>query len=372
MDRQKLKHNLILISYGIILFLTLMNISSVIQVLRFIYGVINPLVYGLIIAYLLNIPYLWFKEKIFSILEYKWGVSSKIVSILSLIFSYAIVLLMIVFLVSIIIPQLISSITQLFQNLPDYITTVEAYANQIIERFGLENMPKIPEINNLWSDINDKASSILTNQIPNIANYIVGFTTGIFSWIIGLIISIYLLYGKEILNRQLKRMLLAFGPEKRTERILELTSRANIIFNRFITGNLIDSIIVGIICFIGLSILRMPYTLLVSVIIGVTNIIPIFGPFIGAIPSIFIIFIVDPFKAFLFLIFIIALQQIDGNIIKPHVVGNSVGLPSVWVLLSIVVGGRLFGIPGMLIGVPTFALIYSILRDETNIRLKKR
>jgi len=373
MDKQKLKHNLILVSFGIILYLTLLNISHVLGSINYILNIISPVVYGLIIAYILNIPYTWLKDKILIKLHNRWGLSTTAISVLSLIITYVVLILVLVILILTIIPQLIDSITQLIQNLPSYISSLEILVNNLIDKYDLENhIPGLPQIDNLWNDFKKQASGILTSQMPNIANYIVNLTTEFLTWALGLIISVYFLWGKEMLVRQMKSLLTAFTPRKISNRMLEVASLSNYIFNRFITGNLIDALIIGILCFIGCSILRMPFALLVSVIIGVTNIIPIFGPFIGAIPSAFIILIVDPIKALFFIIFIFALQQADGNIIKPHIFGTTIGLPSIWVLLSIVIGGRLLGVVGMIIGVPAFALIYSLLREETNKKLKNK
>jgi predicted PurR-regulated permease PerM len=164
----------------------------------------------------------------------------------------------------------------------------------------------------------------------------------------------------------------AFLPMKWMDSIMKVSGRTNHIFNSFIKGSLIDSIVVGILCFLGMSIFGIPYALLVSVIQGITNIIPVFGPLIGAIPSTFIILMDDPVKALIFAIFIIVLQQVDGNIIQPRIVGNAIGLPGIWVLFAIVVGSGLFGIVGLIIGVPTAAVLYAILKESVNNRLEKK
>ncbi|NLY71433.1 MAG: AI-2E family transporter [Clostridiales bacterium] len=371
MDKQKLKHNLILISFGIILYVVLLNISRVIDSINYILHIISPMIYGLVIAYVLNIPYTWLKEKVLVKLQDRWGLSTTAISVIALICTYVVLILILALLISTIIPQLIDSITQLIQNLPFYISSLETLVNDVIYKYSLENyIPGLAQIDNLWTEFKLKGSGLLTSQMPTIANYLVDLTAKFLTWALGLIISIYFLWAKEMLLRQMRNLLIAYTPRRFSNRMLEVASLANHIFNRFVAGNMIDALIIGILCFIGCSILRMPYTLLVSVIVGVTNIIPIFGPFIGAIPSAFIIIIVDPFKALLFIILIFALQQADGNIIKPHIFGTTIGLPSIWVLLSIVIGGRLLGVVGMLIGVPTFALIYYLLRDGANKKLK--
>ncbi|MFZ7132226.1 MAG: AI-2E family transporter [Eubacteriales bacterium] len=371
MDKGKLKQSMIIVTYAIVLYLILMNLSSVMEVLDSTFSIIKPFFYGLVIAYILNIPYKWYRENVFFSIERRNIKSVKTAKILSLLSLYISVIIIMTLLFWFIIPQLVGSITQLVENIPSYFNSMESLVDRIEVDLG-QGTAYEEQFVSIWSDWLETINSTLAGMIPHIANYVVNFTSGIYNWIIGLVVSIYLLYGKEDLIKQMTRVLYAFGPQQYIQRIMKLATRTNHLFTGFITGNIIDSVIVGILCFFGLSIFNMPYALLVSIIVGVTNIIPIVGPFIGAIPGFFIILVVDPFKALLFTIFILGLQQLDGNIIKPRIFGNTVGLPSLWVLISIFVGGGLFGIPGMVVGVPTFALVYSILRNEVNDRLDKK
>lgn len=184
-------------------------------------------------------------------------------------------------------------------------------------------------------------------------------------------LNIYMLSSKERLMSQLKKVMKAFLSKEVMETILDIAVRTNNIFKGFIRGSILDSLLVGVLCFLGMTILNIPNALLISVIQAVTNIIPVFGPFIGAVPSAFIILMDDPIKALIFIVFIIILQQIDGNIIQPRIVGDSIGLPGIWVLLSIVVGSGLFGFVGLIVGVPAVAVFYSILKENINNRLSK-
>ena len=190
--------------------------------------------------------------------------------------------------------------------------------------------------------------------------------------VIGLIVSIYVLMEKERFEGQAKKMVFAVLPIKQANTLIQIVHKVNQIFGGFIIGKIIDSIIIGVICFIGCSILRMPYTLLVSVIIGITNIIPFFGPFIGAVPCLIIVTITDPLHGLYLLIFILVLQQVDGNIIGPKILGDSTGLSSFWVIFAITVGGGLFGFAGMLFGVPTFAVIYYLIQRLITYLLKRK
>ena len=194
----------------------------------------------------------------------------------------------------------------------------------------------------------------------------------VFNFIIGIIVSIYVLFSKEKFQKQTKKLIYAVFRPGQANMILQIGGKSNEIFGGFIIGKIIDSLIIGVICFIGLSILNMPYTMLVSVIVGVTNVIPFFGPYIGAIPSTILIALEDPMKGVYFLIFILVLQQFDGNILGPKILGNSTGLSAFWVVTSILLGGGLFGFVGMVMGVPTFAVIYYIVDMILDNKLKKK
>lgn len=371
MDKLKLKQSLIIGTYCIVLYLVLTNLSGVMQALTFLRSIMRPFIYGFIIAYLINIPYKWILQKPLAGLTRKGGITYKLAKIMSLLISYLSIMSIIGVLFWFIIPQFLNSLTVLVVNIPTYITSLEELIISIANRFGLENLYG-GQIGNLWNDFMNRIYEVAVEFLPAAFNLLGSLTSGLFNWIIGLAFSIYLLYGKDILLHQFDRAFLAFTPGRHVPRIRELATRTNRMFSGFIAGNLVDAIIVGILCYIGLSLLKMPFALLVSVIIGVTNIIPIIGPFIGAIPGGFIILMVDPVKALIFIPFVLALQQLDGNVIKPRVFGNQVGLPSIWVLLAIIVFGGLFGITGMIIGVPVTALLYSILREEINKRTTRK
>ena len=205
--------------------------------------------------------------------------------------------------------------------------------------------------------------------MTNITTGAINVLSEVFNFLVGCIVSVYMLFGKETFAAQIKKMLYAGMQVERANMVLHITRKSNEIFGGFIIGKIIDSAIIGVLCFIGITILDMPYILLVSVIVGVTNVIPFFGPYIGAIPSTILIALADPLKGLYFLIFIIALQQLDGNVIGPKILGNSTGLSAFWVVFSILLGGGLFGFIGMIIGVPTFAVIYYIWKKMENLHI---
>lgn len=214
--------------------------------------------------------------------------------------------------------------------------------------------------------------SQINELMGNLTESVVILVGGIFDVIIGMIISFYFLFSKEMFVRQIKKCTYAMFSSRHANLVLHFATKTNEIFGGFIIGKLIDSAIIGVLCFIGLSILKMPYTLLVSVIVGVTNIIPFFGPYIGAIPSAILIMLEDPMKGIYFIIFVLILQQFDGNILGPKILGNSTGLSAFWVIVAILLGGGLFGFVGMVMGVPTFAVLYYMVGVIMKSRLEKK
>lgn len=370
LEKKKLKQVFLVITYAILLYVGLTNFSVVTGIFARIQQILRPLVYGFVMAYLLNIPFKGFRKRVFFFLEKKGERGKKAATVFSILATYALFIFTIAILIRFIIPQLVSSITQLVENIPAYIVTVEGWVAYLDEQFGLQEMINWFD-SDLLGNLNQTLNQAVTRWLPVVGNYLLSFTSGLYNWIIGLIISVYFLYGKDVLLDQVTRLSEAVCPRRFFGKFMEISRHANYVFNRFITGNVIDSTIIGLLCFIGMNLMGMPYILLVSVIVGVTNLIPIVGPFIGAIPAIFVIMIVDPVKALMFFFFILALQQLDGNVIKPKVLGNTVGLPGLWVLISIILGAGLYGIVGMILGVPTFALLYALLGEWIEHRLKR-
>ena len=275
-----------------------------------------------------------------------------------------------------VIPDLVVSITTLIQNMPDTVAKASEWFVVHVE----EN----PQLAELFQDnlqmITDSASNwfqgilqpALDKVISGAAVGIIGTVNVIFDVFVSLIVCVYVLNSKEMFQAQAKKLILALFRKDRAESIFELGSITNQTFGGFINGKIIDSIIIGMICFVVMSLLKMPMPTLISVIVGITNIIPFFGPFIGAIPSIFLILIVDPIEAVKFAVWVLILQQLDGNIIGPKILGDNTGLASFWVLFSIIVAGGLFGFVGMVVGVPCFAVIYIYVTRFVNRRLRKK
>jgi predicted PurR-regulated permease PerM len=252
-----------------------------------------------------------------------------------------------------------------------YWNKLQEFVTDLSTQFNITNLD-FTEIKNTVQQLLSNASSIFTDVFSRIFIFTTSVFSSVTNFILGLILSIYLLADKIKLKKQFIGIIKAYIPKKISDSILEIGSFTIEIFSNFITGQITEAFIIGILCFIGMNIFGFGYPLLISTLVGVTNLIPIAGPFIGAIPSAFILLMIDPFQALWFIIFITILQQLESNLIYPKVVGSSVGLPAIWVLISIIIGGGLFGVLGMLLAVPTVSVIYKLLKIETERRLKEK
>ena len=314
---------------------------------------------GFVIAYLLDGPVRFFEEK-FSM---KRGLSIAV--------SYLLAIALFGVLLSFVLPQVVQSVMVLANNLNAYLQSLNAFVAEVSTRFDLDE-ELIEGMMLSYTDLMKQATDLLRSFMPQLLDYSMAVGSGLVSALTAFIASVYMLMGKHRLLGQMRKVIYAFLPMKKARRMLTVCSNANRVFNGFIYGKLIDSAIIGVLCFILMSLFKMPFALLISVVVGVTNVIPFFGPFIGAIPSVMILLMVDPIVAIEFGVLILILQQFDGNILGPKILGDSTGLSAIWVLVAIIVGGGLFGFVGMVIGVPTFAVLYSLTSDLLARRLKAK
>ena len=344
------------------------------------FGLMTPFIYGAALAYVLNPVLNWLEKKVFpKVFGDRVSKRSRrgLGVLLTFLFGCAVVALFL----AVLIPQIVESIDNLAQSIYAFLPQAQNFLNDLIAQYGTNEM-LVDVLSMLGVDISDPSMALqrlatrsytfLTQVLPNLFGGVMRFTSGLLDVVVGIIIAIYLLLSKEIFYAQVKKLLFAFFPRRVAQATLNLTHDSNAIFCGFISGKILDSAIIGVLCFIGCSILQMPYTVLVSFIVGVTNVIPYFGPFIGAIPSIFIIMIADPLKSLVFAVFVLILQQLDGNIIGPKILGDSTGLSAFWVIFAVTFFGGLFGFVGMLIGVPTFAVIYALVRNFAEFKLGKK
>jgi len=329
-----------------------------------------PFIIGFVMAYLFNFILKFYEERLFEFPSLKKS-KRKVKRGIGLLLTYLTVALFIYLFLIFVFPQLVSSIVGLANDIPTYISNITSLVNEFNSKYEIqEEYYKL--LVEQWEKYKDSIIRFVTNLIPILGNITKTILSSVWNIVLGLIVSIYLLIDKERFFSLGKKITKALFSEERANRIIELSHRSNKIFGNFLSGKILDSIIIGILTFIVLTIVKMPYTILVSFIVGITNIIPFFGPFIGAIPSAIIIFFVSPIKSLWFIVIIFIIQQIDGNIIGPKILGDSLGISAFWILFSLLVAGKMFGFIGLVIGVPLFVLVYSIIKDIIENRLDRK
>ena len=338
-------------------------------------AVISPFIWGFVIAFILN-PIAKFFERLLRRLFCRKKERKALVRGLSVALAELVALIAAVGIITVVVSQLIPSVMTILQTMPTYIQNLQDFleqytagAPQIFETINQH----LGELQNNWFDYIAKYWNEINNILVLLSRGLYGFLIGFKDFLIGLIVSVYFLYGKERLIAQMKKLVYSIVNLSKANRMVTILRRVNYKFTHFLFGKALDSLIIGALTFICLSIMNlifgMPYVTLISVIIGVTNMIPFFGPFIGAVPCFLLIFVISPVKAVVFAVFILILQQFDGNILGPKVLGESTGLSSFWTMFAIIVGGGLFGIVGMLISVPIFAVIYTLIKEYAEARL---
>lgn len=363
----------------IVLFFTIYRWKYVYDFFENLVTILMPIIYGLAIAYLMNPVVIFFEKKIFAKLlkktlkKTKKDKKMKILRVFAICTSSLIFLGLLISCISFLIPEILESLEMLVTNINIYLSNSKEL---LIDLFGgSEDIRKL--INDNYGRLSDFLNNWLNQDIVNgimttLGNSIFGTLKLLYNLIIGYIVSIYILFDKDKFKAQTKKLLYTFFDNDKINIIFDNIRYTDGVFGGFFSGKLIDSLIIGVLCFIGMIIFDMPYALIVAVIVGVTNIIPYFGPFIGAIPSAFLILLVDPGKCITFLIFIFVLQQFDGNILGPKILGSKTGLGSFWVLFSLLIFGGLFGMVGMILGVPIFSILYSFINGVIKNRLKEK
>lgn len=331
---------------------------------------LQPIIIGASMAYLFNFILEFFEKKLINpILSKKTKLRYR--RALGIILTYVVVFALIYIFVSILFPQLVSSVMRFVNELTNNFDSIYAWVIGMIERLEIRQ-EYLDYIVDWWNGFFDNILGFVTDLIPIIGNIVRIILSSIWNIVLGIIVSIYLLADKERFKALSKKVTYSIFSEKRANRTIELTRRADTIFGRFLSGKILDSFIIGVLTYFTLRFFNMPFVTLVSFIIGITNIIPFFGPFIGMVPSFFIILIVSPIQAFWFLLIIFVIQQIDGNIIGPKILGDSLGISAFWILFSLLIAGKLLGFIGLIIGVPLFVFVYSIIKDNVELRLQKK
>lgn len=371
----------LVIAAALLFYYLLFHGSNISTAIHMIVSVSMPIIDGLILAYLMNPVLNSIERKIIKPICVKANIplndkTKRRVRMISILGTLVLIFLIVYSFFNMIIPELVRSIQSIIFQFPLYITNLTNWVMKILENR--------PELESVVLDFLDQYSATLTGYLnthllPSINDLlrtlslsVIGFVRAMWNFIIGIIISIYIMSSKETFAGQAKKTIYAFFETKNANQIISNVRFIHYTFSGFIIGKIIDSAIIGVICFVCTSMIGTPYAVLVSVIIGLTNIIPFFGPWIGGIPSALLILMVNPLQCLYFIILILVIQQFDGNVLGPKILGGSTGLPGFWVIFSITIFGGLLGIPGMVVGVPIFAVLYAGFKALVNRHLSKK
>ena len=376
LDKENIKKIRWLIAFAILLYLGVQNLHIVISTVRVLLGFLFPFIIGFGIAFILNIPMKFIEHHLFGkALKQEKKTVQKLARPVSLVLSICFVICIIVIVMLVVVPELGATFVNIAKKIEENIPVFQKWIDNV---FG--NNPEVVK----WAQsldiepgkIIDSVLSVLKNGVNNIVSSTVSITMGLLTTAmnvsIGFVFACYVLLQKEKLLQQIKKAMYAMFPEKPVRYLTHIWNLANRIFSSFITGQCIEAVILGSMFFVSMTILHFPYAMLVGVLISFTALIPLFGGIIGCWVAFFLILMISPVKAVLFLGLFLILQQIEGNLIYPHVVGGSVGLPSIWVLVAVTLGGSLMGIAGMLIFIPTVSVIYTLFREWVYARLEKK
>lgn len=361
MNRKKIPYLefLPILIIGLILFKVLDRIDSVMSVLLNILNILQPFFWAVGIAYVIN-PMMRFFERKF-----------KLKRLISILICYLIVIGMITAIITIVIPMIVQNVTDLLNNFNAYRDEIVVYMNDKVintEWYDELNLEEYINVDTLSQYVGD-FSKILRGTLDRIVSLLFTFFGGLFKVIVGFIIAVYLLLDKDKFQKGLRKIIYSSFNEKQADKTILFFKDVNVIFSRYIIGKTIDSIIIGSMCFVGLLILNVRYAALLAIIVGITNMIPYFGPFIGMVPAAVLTLFYDPIKAIWVVIFIFALQQFDGYFLGPKILGDSVGLSPFWIILGILVGGSIMGVLGMLLAVPIVAVLQLVVTRIVNRRL---
>lgn len=379
LNRDNIKKIMGLIAFAILLYVGLQNTRMVSAALRYVVGLVAPFLIGGCIAFILNVPLRFFETKVLvsqKLAKTRHG--RKMRRIISLLLTLAVVIGVIVFVVFMVAPELYQSFAAIGRELTQFTDRVPQLLEQASERLPMfaEEIEKISDdlLNVDWKEIGQMAKDFLENSnfLSSTVSIATSVVSGVANTIIGIVFAIYILLQKENLGRQFRRLFYALFPEHPVDRFLEVCQLTSASFSSFLSGQCLEAVILGMMFFISMSVLRMEYALVIAVLIGVTSLIPIFGAFIGCFVGAFLILIANPIQALWFVVLFLVLQQIEGNVIYPRVVGGSVGLPSIWVLVAVTLGASIAGVLGILFAIPIVSVVYTLLREYVRARIRER
>lgn len=381
LDRKNVRTILLIIAFAVLLYTAAQNLASVYGAVRTVWRVFGVVITGLAMAFVLNVPLKLFENRVFyGMSEDRRPLVRKLRRPVSLVFALVVSLGLIGILIAVVLPQLTATVAEVAARLPEYISSAVNWLNDFLAGFGIE----IESLKNFtvdWEKVFSELTTYLKEGSANVdgssvVDTVTGVGTSVVSTVmntfLGLVVAVYILAQKERIGRFTRRCIDAFLPQKAASGLARIASMASETFSNFVAGQLADSCILGILCYICMRIFRFPYPEVISVVIGVTSLVPMVGSFIGEVIGALLILIVSPLKALLFVVMVLAIQQVDGAFIYPRIVGRSVGLPGVAVLCAVIVGGNVAGVIGAMIGVPVCALINALLREAVDARLRRR
>lgn len=381
LDRKNVRTILLIIAFAVLLYTAAQNLASVYGAVRTVWRVFGVVITGLAMAFVLNVPLKLFENRVFyGMSEDRRPLVRKLRRPVSLVFALVVSLGLIGILIAVVLPQLTATVAEVAARLPEYISSAVNWLNDFLAGFGIE----IESLKNFtvdWEKVFSELTTYLKEGSANVdgssvVDTVTGVGTSVVSTVmntfLGLVVAVYILAQKERIGRFTRRCIDAFLPQKAASGLARIASMASETFSNFVAGQLADSCILGILCYICMRIFRFPYPEVISVVIGVTSLVPMVGSFFGEVIGALLILIVSPLKALLFVVMVLAIQQVDGAFIYPRIVGRSVGLPGVAVFCAVIVGGNVAGVIGAMIGVPVCALIYALLREAVDARLRRR
>ena len=377
-----LKNVLIAIAFTVLLLLIKDNLKFVWNVITTIFTILKPFFIGFMIAYILNFPYKFLHDKAFKKMGTKRKFLLRIKKPLAITLTFVFAAAIVAALVVIVVPQIVVNISNLIKNLPSYGDTAMKYLNDIFvwvngmfgTNYTLDAIYQnaIDSVTKYFSSDFLNTADATKNVLGFLSNIVTSTASGVYTTVMSIIISVYFLSAKDQLCREVKRVTVAFVPIRFLPKVYEIVDITDTKCGRFLVGDILDSAFIGLLTYIVMAIVQIPYAPLIAVLVGVTNIVPFFGPYLGAIPSAFILLLIDPVKMFIFIGIVFLIQQLDGNVIKPKIIGNQLGISSFWVLFSVIVGGALFGVVGFILGTPIYAVIYTLIAKEVKNRIKNK
>lgn len=387
LDRKNVRIILLIITFAVVLYTAAQNLAAIYGAVATVWNVFGVVITGLAMAFVLNVPLKLFENRVFyGMSEDRRPYVRKMRRPVSLVCALVVTLGVIVILIAVIMPQLTATVAEVASQLPDYINSVVQWLRDFLSGFGI-TVDALEDFSVDWdkvfsdlttylkegsANVSESAASAGSSVVSTVTDVGGSVISTVMNTFLGLIVAVYVLAQKERIGRFMKRCIDAFLPHRASSAISRIASMASETFSNFVAGQFTDSCILGVLCYICMRIFRFPYPEVISVVIGVTSLVPMVGSFIGEVIGALLILIVSPIKALLFIVMVLAIQQVDGAFIYPRIVGKSVGLPGVAVFCAVIVGGNVAGVLGSLLGVPVCALLYALLREAVDARQNRR